>query len=127
GAHSFPERYPRTFAVGLPGVAVSVRTPLADGNIAVFANRWKLIDDDTLPTYLAFVRDHGDEARAVVATPYLSAWPNTGCSPVRGASPRQHSRVGTWTSLPRPRSETHSPTDARRRCWRPRPTARRSI
>jgi hypothetical protein len=35
----------------------------------VFANRWKLIDDDTLPDYLAFVRDHTDEARALVATP----------------------------------------------------------
>jgi len=69
GADSYPERYPLTFVARLPRAAVSVRTPLADGNIAVFANRWKLIDDDTLPDYLAFVRDHADEARALVATP----------------------------------------------------------
>jgi hypothetical protein len=69
GAHSFPERYPRTFVVRLPRAAISVRTPLADGNIAVFADRWKLIDDDTLPEYLAFVRDHADEARTLAAAP----------------------------------------------------------
>ena len=69
GAHSFPEQYPRTLVARLPRAAISVRTPLADGNIAVFANRWKLIDDDTLPVFLAFVRDRADEARALVATP----------------------------------------------------------
>jgi hypothetical protein len=69
GAHSFPERYPRTFTVQLPGVAISVRTPLADGNIAVFADRWKLIDSDTLPDFLAFIRGHPDEARARVSVP----------------------------------------------------------
>jgi hypothetical protein len=69
GADSYPERYPLTLVVRLPRAAISVRTPLADGNIAVFANRWKLIDDDTLPDYLAFVRDHAGEARALVATP----------------------------------------------------------
>jgi hypothetical protein len=69
GADSYPERYPLTLVARLPRAAISLRTPLADGNIAVFANRWKLIDDDTLPDYLAFVRDHADEARALVATP----------------------------------------------------------
>jgi hypothetical protein len=67
-ADSYPERYPLTLVARLPRAAISLRTPLADGNIAVFANRWKLIDDDTLPDYLAFVRDHADEARALVAT-----------------------------------------------------------
>ena len=69
GADSYPERYPLTLVARLPRAAISLRTPLADGNIAVFANRWKLIDDDTLPDYLAFVRDHPGEARALVATP----------------------------------------------------------
>jgi hypothetical protein len=68
-ADSYPERYPLTVVARLPRAAISLRTPLADGNIAVFANRWKLIDDDTLPDYLAFVRDHADEARVLVATP----------------------------------------------------------
>ena len=35
----------------------------------MFADRWKLIDTDTLPAYLAFLRDHPDQARALVATP----------------------------------------------------------
>jgi hypothetical protein len=69
GAHSFPERYPRTFVAPLPGAAISVRTPLADGNIAVFADRWKLIDDDTLPEFLAYIHSHPDEARAQVSVP----------------------------------------------------------
>jgi hypothetical protein len=72
GAHSFPERYPRTFAAQLPGVAISVRTPLADGNIAVFADRWKLIDSDTLPDFLTFIHRHPEQARALVSVPVSS-------------------------------------------------------
>jgi hypothetical protein len=72
GAHSFPERFPRTFIAQLPGVAISVRTPLADGNIAVFADRWKLIDSDTLPDFLAFIHHHPDDARALVSVPISS-------------------------------------------------------
>ena len=68
-ARSFPQRYPLRVGVRLPPIAVSARTPLADGNIALFADRWKLIDADTLPAYLAFIRDHPEKARALVATP----------------------------------------------------------
>jgi hypothetical protein len=69
GAHAYPERYPLTFAARLPRGEISARTPLADGNIAVFANRWHLIDDDTLPHYLSFISDDPEQARALVATP----------------------------------------------------------
>jgi luciferase-like monooxygenase len=68
-AHSYPERYPLTIAARLRRGQISARTPLADGNIAVFANRWQLIDDDTLPHYLALIRDDPERARALVATP----------------------------------------------------------
>ena len=68
-ARSFPQRYPLRVGVRLPPVAVSARTPLADGNIALFSDRWKLIDADTLPAYLAFIRDHPEKARALVSTP----------------------------------------------------------
>jgi hypothetical protein len=67
-AHSFPELFPYTLVAELAQARVSLRTPLANGNIAVFANRWKLIEDDTLPKYLEFVRDHPDEARTLVHT-----------------------------------------------------------
>jgi len=64
GAHSFPAQYP--FAARLPGTRVSVRTPLAGGNIALFADRWKLIEHDTLPSYLAFIRDSPQPARKLI-------------------------------------------------------------
>lgn len=57
-AQSFPQRYPLRVDARLPPIAISARTPLADGNIALFADRWKLIDTDTLPAYLAFIRDY---------------------------------------------------------------------
>src|SRR5262249_52773647 len=69
GAHSYPERYPLTIATRLPRGQVSARTPLADGNIAVFANRWQLIDVDTLPHYVALIRDDPEQARAGGAPP----------------------------------------------------------
>jgi hypothetical protein len=69
GARSYPERYPLTVDAWLPRITVTARTPLADGNIAVFTDRWKLIDTDTLPAYLTLLRDHPDQARALVATP----------------------------------------------------------
>jgi hypothetical protein len=69
GAHSYPQRYPLTIAAPLPRGQISARTPLADGNIAVFANRWQLIDVDTLPHYVALIRDDPEQARAIVATP----------------------------------------------------------
>jgi hypothetical protein len=69
GARSYPERYPLTVGARLPRIAVSARTPLADGNIAIFTDRWKLIDTDTLPAYLTLLRDHPDRARALAGTP----------------------------------------------------------
>jgi hypothetical protein len=65
GGRGYPERYPLILPLG----PVSLRTPLANGNIAVFANRWRLIEDDTLPAYVAFVRDRPAEARELMGTP----------------------------------------------------------
>jgi hypothetical protein len=84
GAHSFPERFPFILLARLARATVSVRTPLANGNIAVFANRWKLIEDDTLPEYLAFVRDREDEARTMAGTPVSE----------RATRQRLHTRAG---------------------------------
>jgi hypothetical protein len=69
GAHSFPERFPFTLVARLPHATISLRTPLANGNIAVFANRWELIETDTLPGFLAFVREHAGEARMLAGNP----------------------------------------------------------
>ena len=64
GAHSFPAQYP--FVARLPGTRVGVRTPLAAGNIALFTDRWKLIEQDTLPCYLAYIRDDPESARKLI-------------------------------------------------------------
>jgi hypothetical protein len=65
GGRGYAERYPLTFGLG----RLRLRTPLANGNIAIFANRWQLIEDDTLPAYLAFLRDDAAEARKLMGTP----------------------------------------------------------
>jgi hypothetical protein len=69
GAHSFPERFPLALIARLVRFTLSLRTPLANGNIAIFANRWKLIEDDTLPRYLAFLCHCGDQARTMASIP----------------------------------------------------------
>jgi hypothetical protein len=53
----YPRRYPLRVDTRLPQVAISTRTPLADGNLAIFADRWKLIETNTLPAYLAVLRN----------------------------------------------------------------------
>jgi len=68
-AQSYPQRYPLRVDVRLPRIAVSASTPLADGNLAIFADRWNLIEANTLPAYLAFVRDHPEEASEIVTEP----------------------------------------------------------
>lgn len=69
GARSFPEQFPLALAARVPRAVISLSTPLANGNIALFANRWRLVEDDTLPKYLAFIRDHPGEAQLLAGTP----------------------------------------------------------
>ena len=69
GAKGYTAVFPLTLAARIAGGAIAVRTPLADGDIAVFANRWRLIEEDTLPAYQRFITDDAAQARALVATP----------------------------------------------------------
>jgi hypothetical protein len=50
-------------------VNVKVTTPLPDFNIADKDARWAYITQDTLPAYQQLLRDHPDQARAIVASP----------------------------------------------------------
>jgi hypothetical protein len=50
-------------------VNVKVITPLPDFNIADKDARWAYITQDTLPGYQRLLRDHPDQARAIVASP----------------------------------------------------------
>ena len=49
--------------------AVGLRTPLAAGNVAGFADRWALIDSDTLPTFLRLLDRPAEDLRAELETP----------------------------------------------------------
>ena len=69
GARPYPQRYPLRMQAQIPRFVISARTPLADGNIAIFADRWKLIETDTLPAYLALIRDQPKKASDIVSEP----------------------------------------------------------
>lgn len=43
-----------------------VQTPFADGNVAQFDDRWRLIEQDTLPAYQRLLREDPDLARALI-------------------------------------------------------------
>ena len=47
---------------------VTVETPLPDGNIAHFDDRWALIEQDTLPRYQDLLARDPDRARAIIGS-----------------------------------------------------------
>jgi hypothetical protein len=49
--------------------AVGTATPLPDGNVANFEDRWTLIEEDTLPAYVELVEEHPEEATSILSTP----------------------------------------------------------
>ena len=52
-----------------PRARIALRTPLAAGNIALFTNRWQLIEQDTLPVYQRLIAEQAGEARALIERP----------------------------------------------------------
>ncbi len=50
-------------------VTVTVTTPLPDGNIAGFDDRWALIEADTLPVYVELAERHPEVVHDVLAVP----------------------------------------------------------
>ncbi len=92
GAKSFPELYPHSFDVSqyagsprkvtvIPWVytqsvphvgaeaTVTIETPFPDGNIAIFDDRWKLIEDDTLPRWTDLAENHQSEVLELLDIP----------------------------------------------------------
>jgi hypothetical protein len=69
-AKSYSDVFPLTLIAPISRRAgVALRTPLAAGNLALFANRWKLIEEDTLPVYQRFITAQVAEARALIERP----------------------------------------------------------
>jgi hypothetical protein len=68
-ARPYPQQYPLRMQARIPRFVISARTPLADGNIAIFEDRWRLIETDTLPAYLALIRDQPKKASDIVSMP----------------------------------------------------------
>jgi hypothetical protein len=71
GARGFGAVYPLSVPLPLRGARgpLALRTPLAAGNIARFHDRWALIDGDTLPSYLRFLRERPADLRAELERP----------------------------------------------------------
>ncbi len=71
GARTYPAVFPLTLRVRVPGAprVLCVTTPAAAGDIAVFANRWRLITRDTLPAYRRLLATDPEGMRALIAQP----------------------------------------------------------
>jgi len=82
GARSFADYRPLWVSVESPGperiplvgwdnpfqVEVQVRTPLPDGNLANFDDRWTYITEDTLPAYQQLLREEPELARELIGS-----------------------------------------------------------
>ena len=62
GARSMAEVFPVVFPPQWVPAPIRITTPWPDGNVAHFADRWRLIEADTLPAYLKYVRGDLNEA-----------------------------------------------------------------
>src|SRR5262249_6968190 len=70
GALTYPTVFPFTLAAWLPRhLQIALRTPLPAGNLAVFANRWQLIERDTLPAYQHLITDDPAQLRELIERP----------------------------------------------------------
>jgi hypothetical protein len=70
GTKGYSDVFPFTLSARIMRQArFALRTPLASGNLALFTNRWKLIETDTLPVYQRLIAEHAAEARALIERP----------------------------------------------------------
>lgn len=63
-----PEKIPFTPWDNPTQFEVDVKTPLPDGNIAHFDDRWNYISQDTLPAYQKLLAEHPEQAREIVGS-----------------------------------------------------------
>ncbi|WP_203750168.1 WXG100 family type VII secretion target [Cellulomonas chitinilytica] len=74
GAHTFAEEFPVVVDLGeVPVTGTSlgeVVTPLPAGNVAIAEDRWKLVQEDTLPAYQHLLATDPQGARDLVASDF---------------------------------------------------------
>jgi hypothetical protein len=70
GAKNYCAVFPLTLLAPISRrTRVALRTPLAAGNLALFADRWKLIEADTLPAYQRLIGTRAGAACALIERP----------------------------------------------------------
>jgi hypothetical protein len=70
GTKSYCDVFPLTLIAPISPLArIQLRTPLPAGNLALFTNRWTLIEQDTLPAYQRLIREQAAEARSLIERP----------------------------------------------------------
>lgn len=69
GTVSFAQWNPAEVWVGLGPLGVNVSTPLPEGNLALFNDRWDYLSGDTLPAYQELLRTDPELAAEIIATP----------------------------------------------------------
>jgi hypothetical protein len=70
GTKGYCEVFPLTLVAPISRRArIALQTPLASGNLALFINRWQLIEKDTLPVYQRLIAEQAAEARALIEAP----------------------------------------------------------
>lgn len=70
GAKTYGDVFPLTLIAPISRSArIALRTPLAAGNLALFTNRWMLIEGNTLPAYQRLIAEHAAEVRALIERP----------------------------------------------------------
>lgn len=76
GAKTYADVFPLTLSARLPRrTRIELRTPLAAGNLAVFADRWHLIERDTLPAYRHLITDEAAYTRELIEQPVSERMP----------------------------------------------------
>jgi hypothetical protein len=72
GAHSFGQVFPDADTTRGVLAETTVTTPFPAGNIATLDDRWKLIEQDTLPAYQHLLSTDFNAARGIVASDFAA-------------------------------------------------------
>ena len=90
---------------------MALRTPLRAGNLALFTNRWQLIEQETFPVYQRLIAEHAAEAHALITRPIAQRVGRFDCCATAVASSPGSSPIGASRSKAVPRRSWLSARD----------------